>query len=216
MKWCFLITCTSQFPRDQMCRYMASQEKRQVKQFYSGLSDMIALRESKEHPVLQSLPHYVPSCLHKEDFFSFCVCPIAARELLSVIACSSSEPDALQLAVSGGGCRLPVPPADRWVRVRRSGSPGVAHSLLPVLPLRVHSALLWHSAPRFFLCFQRIEGKGGESHFVGCSGTCLLPTEKNKGSVLRASERPGHLNKIPYQRWLWHMSAFTPFTLSCW
>lgn len=157
MKWCFLITCTSQFPRDQMCRYMASQEKRQVKQFYSGLSDMIALRESKEHPVLQSLPHYVPSCLHKEDFFSFCVCPIAARELLSVIACSSSEPDALQLAVSGGGCRLPVPPADRWVRVRRSGSPGVAHSLLPVLPLRVHSALLWHSAPSWkgFFCVSK-------------------------------------------------------------
>lgn len=71
MRWCFLITCTSQFLRSQMCRYMPSQEKRKVKEFYSGLSDMTAFRESKELPMLQSLPYYVPSCTCLKRGFLF-------------------------------------------------------------------------------------------------------------------------------------------------
>lgn len=138
MRWCFLITCTSQFPRDQICRYMPSQEKRKVKELYSGLSGTTSLRGSKHLPVLLSLPCYMPSCIHLKR--GFCVSPFTAKELLSGIACSSPEPDALQLAASGGGCRLPVPPADRWVGVRRSGSPDI-------LPLWVDSAVLRHSAP---------------------------------------------------------------------
>lgn len=74
MRWCFLIICTSQFPGDQKCRYIPSQEKRKVKEFYFGLPDVTALRGSKELPMLQSLPCYVPSCEHRRGGFLFTLC----------------------------------------------------------------------------------------------------------------------------------------------
>lgn len=156
-RWFFLITCSSQFPGDQKCRYMPSKEKRKVTEFSSGLSDMTALRGSKELPVLQSLPCYVPSCKHGRGGFLFILCLSHCCQRVTFWHCLLLfEPDALQLAASGGGCRLPVPPADGWVGVRRSGSPGTVHTACCLsLPLRVESAVLGHPAPSWkdLFCF---------------------------------------------------------------
>lgn len=108
--------------------------------------------------------------IEEEGFFSLCVSPIAAKEFLSGTACSSSEPDALQLAASGGGCRLPVPPADRWVGVRRSGSPGAMHSLLPVPAFEGRVSCTLASSTqleRSFLLFVRIIRKRRRESLCG-------------------------------------------------
>lgn len=136
MRWCFLITCTRQFPRDQMCRYMPSQEKRKV-----SFTLVFLTWPPSERAMLNAKLQM----LKKGIYFHFVsVLPITAKELLSGIACSflSLMPCSWWFVEAAGACLclLLTDGLDRQPQC-------FAHSLLPVLPLGVHSALLWHSAP---------------------------------------------------------------------
>lgn len=212
MRWCFLITCIGQFPGDQMCRYMPSQEKRKVKEFYSGLPGMTSLR-SKELPVSQSLLCYVLSYVHlkrgfllilsllflpKSDFLAL------SAPLLSVMPCS------WQLLEAAAAC-LCLLLTDGSV----SGGQAAPASCL------CGSAQLYfgiqHPAAKMYSLFPKNNKEKEERVIFWTVAVPAFSAQKtHKGSVFRAAEGPGHLNKIPYQRWLWHMSAFTPFTLSFW
>lgn len=214
MRWCFLITCTGQFPRDQMCRYMPSQEKRKVKEFYSDLSGMTSLRRSKELSLSQSLPCYVPSCVHLKRGFLFVLSLLLlpksdflalSAPLLSLMPCS------WQLLEAAAAC-LCLLLTDGSVS---SGQAAPASCLCGSAQLYFG---IQHPAAKIYSVFPKNNKEKEESVTLWAVAVPAFSAQKkpHKVSVFRAAEGPGHLNKIPYQRWLQHMSAFTPFTLSCW
>lgn len=151
MKWCFLITCANQSPRDQMCRYMPSMEKsfQICKPMLQGMDTRVLLW-SFWHDRPQSLPRYRPSykCLKRGFLFilwlSFLLLPTGhslalPAPLLSLMPCSWRLPEA------AAAC-LCLPLTDGAVSGGQEAPalhtrPGACLALL-----RVDSALFWHSA----------------------------------------------------------------------
>lgn len=67
-----------------------------------------------------------------------------------------------------------------------------------------------HPAGKIFSVFPKNNKEKEERVTLwAVAGPAFSPPKKQGNKVFRAAECPGHLNKIPYQRWLWHMSAFT-------